>query len=81
MKQKWYLINSNNLILIFSFQLLDMLKAYAEFEIDEGTGEALNIHNRIDLHYNRVLALQVNIFISCRCCCIDYDTGVMEIID
>lgn len=39
-----------------------MLKAYAEFEIDEGTGEALNIHNRIDLHYNRVLALQV--FIS-----------------
>ncbi|XP_060606233.1 RNA helicase aquarius-like [Ruditapes philippinarum] len=39
-------------------ELLDMLKAYAEFEIDEGTGEALNIHNRIDLHYNRVLALQ-----------------------
>ena len=40
-------------------QLLDMLRVYAEFEIDEGTGEALNIHNRIDLHYNRVLALQV----------------------
>ena len=36
-----------------------MLKVYAEFEIDEQTGEALTIHNRIDLHYNRVLALQV----------------------
>ena len=41
------------------FQLLDMLKVYAEFEIDEQTGEALTIHNRIDLHYDRVLALQV----------------------
>lgn len=39
-------------------ELLDMLKVYAEFEIDEQTGEALTIHNRIDLHYNRVLALQ-----------------------
>ena len=43
----------------FFLQLLDMLKVYAEFEIDERTGEALTIHNRIDLHYDRVLALQV----------------------
>ena len=37
-----------------------MLKLYAEFEIDESTGEALTIHNRIDLHYNKMLALQVD---------------------
>ena len=47
------------LVVLHIFQLLDMLKVYAEFEIDEQTGEALNLHNRIDLHYNRVLALQV----------------------
>ena len=41
------------------WQLLDMLKAYAEFEIDEVNGEALDLHNRIDLHDNRVFALQV----------------------
>ncbi|XP_052775236.1 RNA helicase aquarius-like [Mya arenaria] len=39
-------------------ELLEMLKVYAEFEIDEGTGEALTVHDRIDKHYDRVLALQ-----------------------
>ncbi|XP_069126359.1 LOW QUALITY PROTEIN: RNA helicase aquarius-like [Argopecten irradians] len=39
-------------------ELLEMLQRYAEFEIDDQTGEALTIHDRIDLHYNRVLALQ-----------------------
>ena len=32
---------------------------YAEFEIDEVLGEPLTLHDRIDLHYNRVTALQV----------------------
>jgi hypothetical protein len=36
-----------------------MLEMYAEFEIDEIQGEALTIHDRIDLHYDRVTALQV----------------------
>ena len=35
-----------------------MLQRYAEFEIDDRTGEALTVHDRIDLHYDRVLALQ-----------------------
>ncbi|KAL5015941.1 hypothetical protein ScPMuIL_005530 [Solemya velum] len=39
-------------------QLLDMLRTYADFEINDQTGEALTIHDRIELHYSRVLALQ-----------------------
>ena len=40
---------------------------YAEFEIDEIQGEALTVHDRIDLHYNRVTALQVCYWIVCQC--------------
>lgn len=36
-----------------------MLSSYTEFEIDDITGEALTLHNRIDIHYDRVLKLQV----------------------
>lgn len=43
----------------FCWQLLEMLESYAQFEIDEITGEALTMHDRIDLHYDRVTALQV----------------------
>ncbi|ESP05343.1 hypothetical protein LOTGIDRAFT_227972 [Lottia gigantea] len=43
-------------------ELLDMLIKYAEFEIDERTGEALTIHDRIDLHYNTVGKLQKVVF-------------------
>ncbi|CAL1539785.1 unnamed protein product [Lymnaea stagnalis] len=43
-------------------QLLEMLESYAQFEIDEITGEALTMHDRIDLHYNRVNALQTVVF-------------------
>ncbi|XP_055884455.1 RNA helicase aquarius-like [Biomphalaria glabrata] len=43
-------------------QLLDMLESYAQFEIDEITGEAFTMHDRIDLHYNRVNALQTVVF-------------------
>ena len=51
---------SIQLIFVLLFQLLEMLKSYAEFEIDDITGEALTIHKRLDIHYNRVLALQVS---------------------
>lgn len=40
-----------------------MLESYAQFEIDEITGEALTMHDRIDLHYNKVNDLQVRYFI------------------
>ncbi|GAB1609948.1 RNA helicase aquarius [Argonauta hians] len=43
-------------------QLLDMLEMYAEFEINDQTGEALTLHDRIDLHYNRITALQKVLF-------------------
>lgn len=43
-------------------QLLEMLEMYAQFEIDEKTGEALTVHDRIDLHYDRVTALQKVVF-------------------
>lgn len=39
-------------------QLLSMLESYAMFEIDDTTGEALNMHDLIDIHYNRVNELQ-----------------------
>lgn len=45
-------------------QLLEMLESYAQFEIDEITGEALTMHDRIDLHYNRINDLQVSDVIS-----------------
>lgn len=44
---------------LFDTQLLEMLSSYTEFEIDDITGEALTLHNRIDIHYDRVLKLQV----------------------
>jgi hypothetical protein len=36
------------------------LNAYTEFEIDDTTGEALTIHDRLDIHYNKILKLQVS---------------------
>lgn len=44
-----------------------MLERYAEFEIDEKTGEALTIHDRIDLHYNRIAGLQVCMMLWTAC--------------
>eukprot|EP00058_Branchiostoma_floridae_P027957 XP_002613448.1 hypothetical protein BRAFLDRAFT_123925 [Branchiostoma floridae] len=41
-------------------QLLDRLKFYAGFEINDQTGEALTDHNMTDLHYNRITSLQVS---------------------
>lgn len=43
-------------------QLMDMLEMYIEFEINDQTGEALTLHDRIDLHYNKIAALQKVIF-------------------
>ena len=40
-------------------QLLEVLKFYAGFEINEQTGEALTDDEMIDIHYNRITSLQV----------------------
>lgn len=47
------------LTLCHLLQLLETLRTYADFEINDQTGEALTLHDRIELHYNQVLALQV----------------------
>ena len=43
-------------------QLLSMLESYAQFEINDITGEPLNMHDRIDIHYSRVNNLQKVVF-------------------
>lgn len=55
------------LILIFtqfinvniSFQLLDMLKFYTGFEINDQTGNALTENEMTTIHYDRITSLQV----------------------
>lgn len=42
-------------------QLLDMLTFYASFEINDHTGESLKESEMIDIHYDRVIRLQVRI--------------------
>ena len=42
-----------------SFQLLEVVKFYAGFEINEQTGEALTDDEMIDIHYNKITSLQV----------------------
>ncbi|XP_077992997.1 RNA helicase aquarius-like [Glandiceps talaboti] len=43
-------------------QLLDSLKFYAGFEIDERTGEALTDHDMTNVHYDRITSLQRGAF-------------------
>merc|ERR550532_2465742 len=39
-------------------QLLETLKFYAGFEINEQTGESLTDHEMTDIHYNQITSLQ-----------------------
>lgn len=41
------------------FQLLDMLKFYARFEINDESGDALTDHDMTQLHYSKIISLQV----------------------
>lgn len=41
------------------FQLLEMLKFYARFEISEETGDPLTDHDMTQLHYTKITSLQV----------------------
>lgn len=43
-------------------QLLDMLKFYSRFEINDHLGEALADHEMTDIHYSRITALQRTTF-------------------
>lgn len=43
-------------------QLLDMLKFYTGFEINDVTGMALTDHEMVDIHYNKMASLQRAVF-------------------
>ena len=45
-------------------QLLDMLKFYARFEINDQTGDPLTDHDMMQLHYNRITELQKAAFVK-----------------
>lgn len=44
-----------------SFQLLDMLKFYTGFEINDQTGNALTENEMTTIHYDRITSLQVTV--------------------
>lgn len=43
-------------------QLLDMLKFYARFEINDETGDSLTDHDMTEIHYSRITSLQTAAF-------------------
>lgn len=43
-------------------QLLDRVKFYNKFEIDEQSGEARDEHSRLDIHYAHLKSLQKGVF-------------------
>lgn len=44
--------------LFLSFQLLEMLKFYARFEINDETGDCLSDHDMAQMHYKKITSLQ-----------------------
>ena len=50
------------MIVCVYLQLLDMLKFYAGFEINEQTGEALTDTEMMIMHYDRITSLQVCVY-------------------
>lgn len=59
-QKKEKLVLSISLIILRSlFQLLEMLKFYARFEISEETGDPLTDHDMTQLHYAKITSLQV----------------------
>lgn len=49
------------ILILSSLQLLDMLKFYTGFEINDQTGNALTQKEMTNLHYDRITSLQVKI--------------------
>lgn len=47
-------------IYLFCLQLLDMLKFYSRFEISDDTGDPLTDHDMTQIHYSRIISLQVS---------------------
>lgn len=55
-----YLFKLSNLTLSpLALQLLDMLKFYLRFEINDATGDPLTDHDMTQLHYSKITSLQV----------------------
>lgn len=52
-----------------SFQLLDMLKFYTGFEINDQTGNALTENEMTTIHYDRITSLQVSEMHYSLCIC------------
>lgn len=46
-------------VISLSLQLLEVLKFYARFEINEDTGNPLTDHDMTQLHYEKITSLQV----------------------
>jgi intron-binding protein aquarius len=44
---------------LLCLQLLDMLKFYSRFEINDETGDPLTDHDMTQLHYSKITSLQV----------------------
>lgn len=58
-REIWAFPYMNTLTSLFYLQLLEMLKFYAGFEINEQTGEALTDTEMMIMHYDRITSLQV----------------------
>lgn len=53
------LLSFSRVFILSSLQLLDMLKFYTGFEINDQTGNALTQKEMTNLHYDRITSLQV----------------------
>lgn len=60
------LFDERFLVVLFSFgsQLLDMLKFYARFEINDQSGSSLSDRDMTALHYGQITALQKAAFVK-----------------
>lgn len=46
-------------VFFFRLQLLEMLKFYSRFEINDESGDALTDHDMTQIHYSKIISLQV----------------------
>lgn len=58
----YYNVNGKLNKTIYFFKLLDMLKFYTRFEINDVTGNSLTDHDMTQLHYKKITSLQRAVF-------------------
>lgn len=51
----------NLFFVLFLSQLLEMLKFYSRFEINDESGDALTDHDMTQIHYLKIISLQVRL--------------------